>query len=218
MNRIIVSYILILLLGLTMTACGNYGASVEGTVELEERVIETIMNNQEEGVFNQQDIVIDRIYCGSFSQADKKEAFVVFKILGTSHVGGLGRKEGVIVDLTSLEVIAYRSFPYDEVCFSCLENSNEQTRILMIGTVTYQGISTQDVCLLGIAENEWVNLPLMAVEEMLDEEHFFYASEDSLLVTYMHPASEKEVVLEELTWDPWTEQFAEACDRFDMGQ
>lgn len=218
MNRIITSYILILLLGLTMTSCGNHRASVEGTVELEERVIETIMNNQEEGVFNRQDIVIDRIYYGSFSQEDKKEAFVVCKILGTVHVGGLGRKEGVIVDLTSLEVIAHRSFPYDDVSFSCLENSNAQTRILMIGTITYQGISTQDVCLLGVTENEWVNMPLKAIETIVDENHFFYASEDSLLVTYLRPVSEKEVVLEELMWDSGTEQFVEACDRFDMGQ
>ncbi len=209
MSKIVVKCVVSLLLVLTMTACGNHGASVEGTVELEERVIETIMNNQEEGVFNQQDIVIDRIYYGSFSQEDKKEAFVTCKILGTAHAGGLGRKEGVIVDLTSLEVIAHRSFPYDDVSFSCLENSNEQTRILMIGTVTYQGISTQDVCLLGIAENEWVNLPLKGIEAMSDEEHFFYVSEDSLLVTSMHQASGKEVVLDELTWDPWTEQFVE---------
>lgn len=211
-NRIIISYILILLLGLTMTSCGNHGTSVEGTVQLEERVIETIMSNREEGVFDQEDIVIDRIYYGSFSEEDKKEAFVVCKILGMAHVGGLGRKEGVIVDLTSLEVIAHRSFPYDEVSFSCLENANAQTRILMIGTITSQGMSTQDVCLFGITENEWVNMPLKAIETIVDENHLFYASEDSLLVTYMRQASEEEVVLEKLTWDPRTEQFVEACD------
>ena len=57
--------------------------------ELNNRIIEKVAENYEEGNISALDIVIVRIDFGSFSQDNASEIFVLCKNLNTPHVAGV---------------------------------------------------------------------------------------------------------------------------------
>ena len=176
--------------------------------ELNNRIIEKVAENYEEGNISALDIVIVRIDFGSFSQDNASEIFVLCKILNTPHVAGLDKTVGILLDADSLEMVAYKEFAADKGVINCIQASDGQSRILVSKTTTYQGISTQEIQLLAVEGSQWVEIPIDALKIIGDESFYYMDIVDDLIIV----ASEDKLISSEeivavLKWNPETEQF-----------
>lgn len=95
-NLTIISLLLLLLMFCSACAAADNADTIS---ELNKWILQKVEENNEVGV-SASDIVIDRIYYGSFSQRDADEILVLCKFLNMSHTGGLDRIAGIIFRLT----------------------------------------------------------------------------------------------------------------------
>lgn len=147
-----------------LVSCGREGDDRGAFSEFSEYVLETVLESYEDGEISREDIVIDRIYCGHFSQKDVNEIFVLCKILNTPHVAGLDKTAAVLLEADSLKKIAYKEFNADKVTIDCIQSSDGLSRILFTGTTIYQGISTQEIQLWSIQDGQWQDIPIEDME------------------------------------------------------
>ncbi|MCM1345202.1 MAG: hypothetical protein NC246_15380, partial [Muribaculaceae bacterium] len=168
---------------------------------LDSRVVETVLENEESGdVVTASDVVIDQVFYGSFSKPETEEALVVCRILNTPHVGGLDRRAVIILDVGSMDVVAYDEISADEVWVSSLAMSNGQDRIIISAWSTYQGISTQNVMYFCIEDGQWAET---SVEELglPGESCFYFLAGDVMLVTSERELTGTSDITAVLTWD-----------------
>ena len=196
-NKVLPVSVLVLFMLMCINACGISKSrdSADMVSELNNRIIEKVAENYEEGNISALDIVIVRIDFGSFSQDNASEIFVLCKILNTPHVAGLDKTVGILLDADSLEMVAYKEFAADKVVINCIQASDGQSRILVSKTTTYQGISTQEI-------------PIDALKIIGDESFYYMDIVDDLIIV----ASEDKLISSEeivavLKWNPETEQF-----------
>ena len=111
-NKVLPVSVLVLFMLMCINACGISKSrdSADMVSELNNRIIEKVAENYEEGNISALDIVIVRIDFGSFSQDNASEIFVLCKILNTPHVAGLDKTVGILLDADSLEMVAYKEF------------------------------------------------------------------------------------------------------------
>lgn len=185
----------------------------------DDRFIEMVKENYEDGEISTSDIVIDQIYYGSFSEEDVSEIFVLCKILNTPHAAGLDKKIGILLDAHTLEMVAYKEFGGDKTEISCMPMSNGQSRILFFQTSIYQGISTQTVELYAVQGSQWVEIPIDIMEnvpaerrEALEGKCFCYLSGERMVVVYEDNQFEDELtdsaeMIAMFIWNPDTGQF-----------
>ena len=116
-NKVLPVSVLVLFMLMCINACGISKSrdSADMVSELNNRIIEKVAENYEEGNISALDIVIVRIDFGSFSQDNASEIFVLCKILNTPHVAGLDKTVGILLDADSLEMVAYKEFAADKV-------------------------------------------------------------------------------------------------------
>lgn len=191
----------------SLGACGKASESGSEMTALEERVIDAVMADYEEEFFLREDVVVDRIYRGAFLEPERKDSFVVCKIANMAHAGGLGRREGVLVDLQTMEVKGHIELPYDEISMTVVENADGCASLIVLGTVTYQGMSDQDVIRYKWEADGWVSEDVESISRFADEEHFLYMAEESMLVTYYGDDGNAKPLMEEYSWNPWNEAF-----------
>ena len=203
-NKVLPVSVLVLFMLMCINACGISKSrdSADMVSELNNRIIEKVAENYEEGNISALDIVIVRIDFGSFSQDNASEIFVLCKILNTPHVAGLDKTVGILLDADSLEMVAYK------VVINCIQASDGQSRILVSKTTTYQGISTQEIQLLAVEGSQWVEIPIDALKIIGDESFYYMDIVDDLIIV----ASEDKLISSEeivavLKWNPETEQF-----------
>ena len=202
-NKVLPVSVLVLFMLMCINACGISKSrdSADMVSELNNRIIEKVAENYEEGNISALDIVIVRIDFGSFSQDNASEIFVLCKILNTPHVAGLDKTVGILLDADSLEMVAYKEFAADKVVINCIQASDGQT-------TTYQGISTQEIQLLAVEGSQWVEIPIDALKIIGDESFYYMDIVDDLIIV----ASEDKLISSEeivavLKWNPETEQF-----------
>ena len=80
-----------------LASCSKETDDRSAFTEFNEYILETVMESYEDGNISREDIVIDQIYCGHFSQKDVNEIFVLCKILNTPHVAGLDKTVAVLL-------------------------------------------------------------------------------------------------------------------------
>lgn len=97
-NKVLPVSVLVLFMLMCINACGISKSrdSADMVSELNNRIIEKVAENYEEGNISALDIVIVRIDFGSFSQDNASEIFVLCKILNTPHVAGLDKTVGIL--------------------------------------------------------------------------------------------------------------------------
>lgn len=202
-KRITILAAVILLAALPMIGC----AGTKGTGDtqllsgLNNRVIETVLENDESGGdIEKSDVVIDQTIYGSFSEADKNEVLVICKISNTPHVGGLDRRAIIILEIETMDMVAYAEVPADEVWVDTLPMSNGQDRIIFSGKSTYQGISTQDVMYFCIQDGQWMEMPVKELE-ILGEDCFYYLTGDVMIVTTARELKDLSDITAILTWN-----------------
>lgn len=214
-------FVFVLFSLLFISACAETEATTNDDLisRLNNQVIEKVLENYEFSNISASDIVIDRIYCGSFSREDSYELFVVCKILNTTHAAGLDQKACVLLDANTWEMVTYKLFMGDETVINCMPVKNGQNRILFFQTAIYQGISTQKVELYAISDSQWVEIPIDIMENVpmerkqaLDGECFCYMSGNRMVVVYEDNQFKDELtdpveVVAIFIWDPDTEQF-----------
>lgn len=189
-----------------LAGCGQKADDRGAFSELGEYVLERVMKNYEDGDINQEDIVIDRIYYGHFSQEDVNEILVLCKILNTPHVAGFDKTVAVLLEAASLKQVAYKEFNADNVSIDCVQTSTGQSKIVFIGTTTYQNISTQEIQLWGIQGNQWVDMPIESLENLSDD-YFCFMGDGAIIVSSTDEMTDPADVIAILNWNPETEQF-----------
>ena len=86
----------------------NGGISVTEEQELEDMVTQIVLENFWDGdIIAAEDVVIDCIYYGSFSESNMQEMLVVCKILHLPHVAGVDKTVCILLDRESLEMKSY---------------------------------------------------------------------------------------------------------------
>jgi len=208
MRKRLTGYLIATVMIMSLTACTTASRQERGGFSsfsglVAEKVLENSEIAQEISI---SDIVIDRMYWGSFSQEDANEILVLCKILNQPHVAGLDRTAGILMDANSLEMKAFREFAADEVEIGCFRTAGGQNRVLFIGTTVYQGISDQVVSLLAVQDNEWVEQRLNVREVFGDNAFCFMADERIVVASTADPAGPEDIMAI-LPWDPVTEQF-----------
>ena len=86
----------------------------------------------------------------------------------------------IILEVDSMNVVAYNEIPADEVWVSSLPMNNGQDRIIFSRKSTYQGISSQDIMYFGIQNGQWMEIP---AEEFaaLGEKCFYFLTGDVMI-------------------------------------
>ena len=113
----------------------------------------------------------------------------------------------VLLKADSLEQIAYREFNADNIEIDCMPTSTGQSKILYIGTTTYQGISTQEIQLLNIQDNQWIDTPIEGLKN-LEEEYFCFMGNRAIIVSSLDQITNPADIIAVLKWNPDTEQFS----------
>ena len=168
---------------------------------LNKRVIETVLKNGETGnAVTASDVVIDQMIYGSFSEPETEEVLVISKILNMPHVGGLDRRAIIILEIDSMDVVAYAEIPADEVWIDTLPMSNGQDRIVFSGKTTYQGISAQEIMYFCIQDGQWTPIPAEELEA-LGEDCFYYLAGDKMIVTSGKELADSSDIIAILTWN-----------------
>lgn len=196
-------FILMAMCVLLLSGCGKEADGKTTFLQLSEYILETVMESYEDGNISKEDIVIDRIYCGHFSQKDVNEIFILCKILNIPHVAGLDKTIAVLLEADSLEPIAYKEFNADNVSIDCVQTNTEQSKILYIGTTTYQGMSTQEIHLWGIQDRQWVDIPIESLETLSDG-CFCFMGNGKIIVSSITDHAD---IIAILSWNPDMEQF-----------
>lgn len=183
-KRVSLFTIIILVLVISMSGCaGSTGTDDTHLLSgLNDRVVEIVLENDESGdTITASNVMINQTLYGSFSKPETQEVLVVCSILNMPHVGGLGRIAIIILEVGSMDVVAYDEIPADEVWVSSLSMSNGQDRIIFSGKSTYQGISSQDIAYYGIQNGQWMEIP---AEEfaVLGEDSFYFLTGDVMIV------------------------------------
>lgn len=191
---------------LLLTGCGETSDNRNSFSELSEYIVEKVMENCEDENINQEDVVIEQIYHSHFSSKDVEEIFVLCKILNAPHVAGLDKTVALLLEDDSLEQIAYREFNADNVEIDYIPTSNGKNKILYIGTTTYQGISTQEIQLLDVQNNEWIDTPIEGLQT-LEGEYFCFMENSTIIVSSLDRITSPANVIAVLNWNPNTEQF-----------
>ena len=174
---------------------------------LNNRVIETVLeNNETEDTVTASDVVIDRIFYGSFSEPEAEEVLVVCRMLNMPHTGGFDRRAIIILEVESMDVVAYDEIPADEVWVSRLSMGNGQDRIIISAQTTYQGISTQNVMYFCIENGQWTETP---IEELAarGEDCFYFLAGDVMLVTSGRELTGTSDITAILAWNQDTGRF-----------
>lgn len=202
---------------LVISACGSNKETKNESIysELNRQIINIVLENYEDGdSISAEDIAIDQIFYGTFSQEGVSEILVTCKILNQPHVAGLDKTVGVLLNTDTMEMIAYKEFSFDRVVINCMKTSSGYNRILVLGTSTTQGISTQDVCLFAIRGNQWVDTPMDVLEtisveprEAPGEEYYCFVTDDRMIVSYEDKLTNPEEMITILRWNPDIEQF-----------
>ena len=179
----IIITIVILILAISMSGCtGSTGKDDTHLLSgLNDRVVEIVLENDEaRDVITASDVVINQMFYGSFSGPETEEVLVACRMLNMPHVGGLGRMAIIILEVDSMNVVAYDEIPADEVWVSSLPMSNGQDRIIFSGKSTYQGISSQDIMYFGVQNGQWMEIP---AEEFaaLGENCFYFLTGDVMI-------------------------------------
>lgn len=230
-KKLLISFGLVLFIMVFLSACGEEEEPTTDDSwlsELNKLAVETAIENsfdveiliKEVNV----ELVIDQIYCGSFSQENANEIFLECRLLDMPTYAGFDTRVGILLDADTLEMIAYKEFAGDEVELKCLQAANGQSRILSLCTFAGQGHRAQYINLYAVSGSEWEELPT-GIEEFIPEEKkrswgtedcFCYmAGGDRLVVTY---EEDEQVMFETgrevsseliaiLVWDPHKEQF-----------
>lgn len=202
--------IVILFVVLFVSGC----AGTKGTDDIQllsglnDRVIETVLENDESGgTIEPSDVIIDQTIYGSFSSPETEEVLVICKLLNTPHTGGLDRRAIIILEIDSMDVVAYDEIPADEVWVDTLPMSNGQDRIILSGKTTYQGISTQDIMYFCIQDGQWTE---MEAEELrtLGENCFYFLTGDVMIVTTARELTEPADITTVLTWNQDAGEFS----------
>ena len=180
---------------------------IEGTDDtqllsgLNKRVIETVLKNGETGsAVTASDVVIDQMIYGSFSEPETEEVLVICKILNMPHVGGLDRRAIIILEIDSMDVVAYAEIPADEVWIDTLPMSNGQDRIVFSGKTTYQGISAQEIMYFCIQDGQWTQIPAEELQA-LGEDCFYYLAGDKMIVISGKELADSSDIIAILTWN-----------------
>lgn len=173
----------VLVLVISMSGCADSAGTDDTHLlsGLNGRVVEAVLENHESGdAVTASDVIINQTFYGSFSKPGAEEVLAVCSILNTPHVGGLGRAAIIILEVDSMDVVAYDEIPADEVWVSSLSMSNGQDRILFAGKSTYQGISSQDVAYYGIQNGQWMEIPAEEFS-VLGEDRFYFLTGDVMI-------------------------------------
>lgn len=169
--------------------------------ELNNRIIETVLENDESGgTVEASDVVMEQTFYGSFSKPEVREVLVVCRILNTPHTGGLGRRAIIILAVDSMEVVAYNEIPADQVWVDILPVSNGQDRIIFSGKSTYQGMAAQDVMYFYIQSGQWTEIPIEELE-ILGENQFYFLIEDVMIVASASRLTDASDITAVLTWN-----------------
>lgn len=169
--------------------------------ELNNRIIETVLENDESGgTVEASDVVVEQTFYGSFSKPEVREVLVVCRILNTPHTGGLGRRAIIILAVDSMEVVAYNEIPADQVWVDILPVSNGQDRIIFSGKSTYQGMVAQDVMYFYIQSGQWTEIPIEELE-ILGENQFYFLIEDVMIVASASRLTDASDITAVLTWN-----------------
>lgn len=118
-------------------------------------------------------ITIGNLYEGYFSDPGKPELFVIFKLLGMPHAGGLDCSVTALYDKSTLDLITQKTFPYDECKFSVMKDVKQRSHLLFVGSTTYQGRSQYIVQLYkpGKAWEKLYSAEPPVISELLDDEN-----------------------------------------------
>lgn len=202
-KRVSIFTIVILVLVLCMSGCADSTGTDDTHLlsRLNDRVVETILENDESGdTVTASNVMINQTFYGSFSKPKTEEVLVVCRILNMPHVGGLGRIAIIILEVDSMDVVAYDEIPADEVWVSSLSMSNGQDRIIFSGKSTYQGISSQDVAYYGIQNGQWMEIP---AEEfaVLGEDSFYFLTGDVMIVASKSELTDVSDITAILKWN-----------------
>ena len=186
--------------------CGKAPAGEDSYSELDRYIVEKVKENYEDGTIEQENIRVELIYDGNFSQEDAEEIFVSCKILNLPHTAGLDKTVTLLLKKDTLEQIAYEEFSADDVVTAFFQTSAGQDKLLYIGTTIYQGISTQEVRFLEIQDGRWKEIPIADPEDFQDG---YYCAVDgrAIIVSSTDEMTGPADIAAVLNWNPDTAQF-----------
>lgn len=166
-NKVLPVSVLVLFMLMCINACGISKSrdSADMVSELNNRIIEKVAENYEEGNISALDIVIVRIDFGSFSQDNASEIFVLCKILNTPHVAGLDKTVGILLDADSLEMVAYKEFAADKVVINCIQASDGQSRNIGIKNHNISRNINTGNSAFSCQRQSWVEIPIDAAKD-----------------------------------------------------
>ncbi len=164
MNKKNILYIAVMCMLFVFSACGGKEEPEDGWLaRLNKLATETIIESSEEnGIMVEKgelEIVIDKLYPGSFTKEGANEIFVNCWFKGLPHVGGLDSRAGILLNADTLEVITYKEFRDDEVMLSCPRTAKGQNRILCLSGSGAQGTRGQCISLWSVHDGMWERLP-----------------------------------------------------------
>lgn len=189
-----------------LIGCGK--VNKEGALtELNKIVTEKVLENSElSDLIRDSDIVVDKIYYGAFSEENAEEVLVLCKVLNQPHAGGMDRTMVLVLQTDSLELVTYKEFSADKVIINCIQNDKGQSKVLFLGTTTYQGMAAQDIYLFSIQDKEWIGESIKDLYA-ISEEHFCLIADDKIIVSSTENITKSSNIICVLRWNPETEQF-----------
>lgn len=193
---------------LLLAACGLNKQTTFAPEDFRVQIIENAMGLVEDIEGQNEELTLESIQYGNFSGYGK-EAFAILKITPSPHVGGLDRTLCVVYKADDLSVVASREFLADFVQIRILPTASGKSHVLYLGTTTYQGVSSQDMQLFEIEDNEWKSNPVN-IPQLNDEVNCILANQTSLLILQKNCNSASSQFF---IWNIITESFdrAEQC-------
>lgn len=174
--------------------------------ELDRYLVEKVRENYEDGVLEDGNIAVEQIYSGHFSKEDAEEILAACKILNLPHTAGLDKTVTLLLKKDTLELAAYEEFSADDVEISLFQTSAGQSKLLYIGTTTFQGISSQEIRFLEIRDGRWQDVPIEALEDFKDS-YCFAVDGRAIIISNVSDIMGPEDITGVLSWNPDTGQF-----------
>lgn len=185
----------------------NEKTSVTEEQEFEDMVTQIVLENFWDGdIIAAEDVVIDCIYYGSFSESNRNEMLVLCKILHLPHVAGLDKTVCILFDRESLEMKSYTEFGGDEVAVERVKGRDGQSFIVASITAINHGFATQRVEFFSLENCEWNTLFIEPLKS-LPEGSFAYIKKDMIIITGGYNMTSSSDVIMILTWDPYNNRF-----------
>lgn len=128
-----------------------------------------------------ENIVVDKVYKGSFSGKGNKEILAVFKLLHMPHAGGLDASVAALFDEKSLDIISQKIFQFDECKFYILKDDDDISYPLFFGSVTYQGYSNYTLGVWQVSK-DWTSLLPYSQDYFQNSEKRFDLIDESTIV------------------------------------